>query len=432
VGRLRSRSVRVLMLSWEYPPVVYGGLGRHVHALAESLTAAGHDVTVVTQAPPGLPLDEVVRGVRVVRVPDDPPLVPREDLLAWVMAFNHALVRAALRVADESPFDVIHAHDWLVAHAAIAVKDVTGGPLVATMHATEAGRHQGWLPTPLSKAIHTVEWWLTFAARRVVTCSSHMRWEVTRLFDLPPDSVDVVPNGIDLGSWHVDDAAALEARARYAPDGAPLIAYTGRLEYEKGVHTLLRAMPRLRRRHPGLRLVVAGTGTHEAELHALAKQLRLGRAVTFVGFLGADDLAVLAAAADAAIVPSIYEPFGIVALEASAAGTPLVVADTGGLREIVEHGITGLRFPPEDIGSLAEAVSAVLSDEVLARRLVRDARRVLVEDYAWSRIARRTADVYARAEREERALQAELASAGGVRQLRVVVGEGNLLTGEQA
>jgi glycogen(starch) synthase len=420
------------MLSWEYPPVVYGGLGRHVHALAESLTAAGHDVTVVTQYAAGTSLDEVVNGVRVVRVPDDPPLVPREDLLAWVMAFNHALARTALRIAAHEPFDVVHAHDWLVAHAANTVKEVGEVPLVATMHATEAGRHQGWLPTPLSKAIHTVEWWLTFAARRVITCSSHMRWEVTRLFDLPPDSVDVVPNGIDLDSWRVDEGAALAARTAYAAGDGPLLAYTGRLEYEKGVHTLLRAMPRLRRRHPGLRLVVAGTGTHEAELHALAKQLRLGRSVRFVGFLDADELAALAAAADAAIVPSIYEPFGIVALEASAAGTPLVVADTGGLREIVEHGITGLRFPPGDVAALADAVSAVLSDEVLARRLVRDARRVLVEDFSWSRVAERVADVYTRAVREERALQAELTArpAGAVRPLRVVVADGNLLTGD--
>jgi glycogen(starch) synthase len=418
--------VRVLMLSWEYPPVVYGGLGRHVHSLAESLAAAGHAVTVVTQHVEGAAYDEVVAGVRVVRVPDDPPHVPRTELLSWVMAFNHTLARAALRLAAEDPPDVVHAHDWLVAHAATAVKKVAGVPLVATMHATEAGRHQGWLPGPISKAIHTIEWWLTFEARRVITCSSHMRWEVTRLFDLPPDKVDVVPNGIDLTSWRVDPAAAAAARARYAPEGGPLLAYTGRLEYEKGVHTLLKAMPRLRRRHPGLRLVVAGAGTHEGELRGLARTLRLGRSVTFTGFLGSDDLAALAAAADVAVVPSIYEPFGIVALEASAAGTPLVVADTGGLRELVEHGMTGLRFTPGDVTALAEAVTALLSDEVLARRLVKDARRVIARDYTWARIAERTADSYARAAREERALQAGLAARTP---LRMVVRDGNLLTG---
>jgi glycogen(starch) synthase len=248
---------------------------------------------------------------------------------------------------------------------------------------------------------------------------------VTRLFDLPPDSVDVVPAGIDLASWHVDDARAAEARRQWAPENAPLIAFTGRLEYEKGVHTLLYALPRLRRRHPGLRLVLAGCGTHQEELRALARSLRLGRAVTFAGFLDADDLALLAAAADAAVVPSIYEPFGMVALEAAAAGTPLVVADTGGLRELVEHDITGLRFTPGDVAALADAVSAVLSDEVLGRRLVRDARQVLTRDFAWATVARRSADVYARAQREERVLQS-----GRARPLRVVVGDRNLLTGE--
>src|SRR4051794_8082140 len=341
------------MLSWEYPPVMYGGLGRHVHALSEALTMAGHEVTVVTQHAAGASYDEVVGGVRVVRAPADPPLVPRDDLLAWVMSLNHSLGRAATQVATHSSFDVVHAHDWVVAHAAAAVKGAARLPLVATMHATEAGRHQGWLPGPLSRAIHTTEWWLTFEARRVITCSSHMRWEVTRLFDLPPDSVNVVPNGITPQTWQVPDDGVATARNTYVSADGPLIAYTGRLEYEKGVHTLLRAMPRLRRRLPGVRLVVAGTGTHEAELRALARSLRLGRAVTFTGFLDQDVLAVLATAADVAVVPSIYEPFGMVALEAAAAGTPLVVADTGGLREFVEHGITGLRFEPGDVGALA-------------------------------------------------------------------------------
>ena len=287
---------------------MYGGLGRHTHALAESLAAADHEVTVVTQHAPGAAYDEVVNGVRVVRVSADPPLVPRADLLAWVLSLNHSLGRVAAQIATQSGFDVVHAHDWVVAHAAAAVKSAAGLPLVATMHATEAGRHQGWLPGALSKAIHTTEWWLTFEARRVITCSSHMRWEVTRLFDLPPPSVDVVPNGIHLDTWHVPEQQAIDARDRWAAADAPFIAYTGRLEYEKGVHTLLRALPRLRRRFPGLRLVVAGTGTHEAELRALARSLRLGRAVTFTGFLDQDVLAVLAAAADVAVVPSRWRP----------------------------------------------------------------------------------------------------------------------------
>jgi glycogen(starch) synthase len=422
--------MRVLQLSWEYPPLVYGGLGRHVHALSEALAAAGHEVTVVTQEVDGSPADETVHGVRILRVAHDLPQLPQSDLLAWVMAFNHGTARAALRVGRERPYDVVHAHDWLVTHAATTVKEALGLPLVATLHATEAGRHQGWLPTDLSKAIHALEWWLTYQARRVITCSAHMQWEATRLFELPPDSVDVVPNGIDLDRWSVSSEAAFGARRAYAA-GGPLIIYTGRLEYEKGVHTLLRAMPRLRRRFPGIRLVVAGQGTYADELRALTSQLRLGPSVRFVGWLAEEQLIALAAAADCAVVPSLYEPFGMVALEAAACGTPLVVGDTGGLREFVDHGITGLRFTPDDVPGLADAVTSLLRDEVLARRMSRDARQVLDREYRWSAIAARTVEVYERAAREEAALLAAHAPAPSGRPpqpaLRVAVGEGNLL-----
>jgi glycogen(starch) synthase len=420
--------MRVLILSWEYPPVMVGGLGRHVHALGTSLAAAGHQVTVVSRHAEGAAFDEVLDGVRVVRVPEDPPLFQfnAETLLAWTMAFNHAMTRAALRVAEEVRPEVVHAHDWLVAHAAATVKHHLDIPLVATVHATEAGRHQGWLPGDMNRSIHSIEWWLTYEARRVITCSQYMRWEVTRLFDLPPEKGEAIPNGVELSEWKADPEAVAAVRAEYG--GGPLVVFAGRLVYEKGVHDLLAAVPRLRRRHAGLRVVIAGDGPHLDELKSQAKRLRLGRSVAWTGFLGPAQLPVLAAAADCAVVPSIYEPFGMVALEAAAAGTPLVVADTGGLREIVAHGITGLRFSPGDPAGLANAVTAVLSDEVLARRLTRDARAVLARDYGWPTIADRTVEAYQRAVREERALQAGLAARAQA-PLRMVVRDGNLLAG---
>ena len=417
--------MRVLHLSWEYPPLVYGGLGRHVHALAEAQAAAGHDVVVVTQHPgtPGVALDEVVNGVRIVRAPHDSPAIPISDLLAFVTTLEHALTRAALRVGHTWVPEVVHGHDWLVAHAGAALREAFGVPLVATMHATEAGRHQGWLPSEMSAAIHTIEWWMTFEARRVIACSQHMRWEVTRLFELPPDKVDVIPNGIDLVRWtsSADDVAA--ARARYAGDG-PLVLFTGRLEWEKGVHTLVEAMPRLRRRFPGIRLVVVGRGSQLEPLQEMAKQLRVSKSVTFTGWLTEGELTSVSSAADVAVVPSIYEPFGMVALESAALGTPLVVADTGGLVETVEHGETGLVFPALDVAALADAVTAVLRDDVLARRVVRAAREVLARDYAWPHIAERTVLTYGRAIREERALLANLSARS---ELRMVVRDGNLL-----
>jgi glycogen(starch) synthase len=341
------------------------------------------------------------------------------------MAFNHALTRAALAVAEQVDPEVVHAHDWLVAHAATTLKHHLGVPLVATVHATEAGRHQGWLPGSLNRSIHTVEWWLTYEARRVVTCSEYMRWEVTRLFDLPPDKVTPIPNGVDAEGGHVDPGTVAGVRAEYG--GGPLLLFAGRLVYEKGLQDVLGALPRLRRRHRGLKLLVAGDGPEADNLRAQARTLRLGRAVEWLGFVPAERLTALSAAADCALVPSIYEPFGMVALEAAAAGTPLVVADTGGLREFVRHGATGLRFTSGDVAGLADAVSLLLRDEVLARRLARAGRAALV-DYTWPAIATRTVKEYARAVREERALHDDLRRTQAP--LRMAVRDGNLLAGD--
>jgi glycogen(starch) synthase len=227
---------RILMLSWEYPPVLVGGLGRHVHALSVALAAAGHQVTVVTRHGEGAPLQEYADGVHIVRAPEDPVTFPLAtgSLLAWTMAFNHTLTRAALRAAGTGGYDVIHAHDWLVAHTAVALAEHLDLPLVTTIHATEAGRHQGWLPGELSRAIHSVEWWLCHESTRVIVCSGYMRDQVHRLFDLPTDRIDVVPNGVDGRAWQARPREVSSARSQFAGAG-PLVGFAGRLVYEKGV-----------------------------------------------------------------------------------------------------------------------------------------------------------------------------------------------------
>jgi glycogen(starch) synthase len=387
---------RVLMLSWEYPPVLVGGLGRHVHALATTLAAAGHEVTVVTRHATGTPLEEYAEGVRILRAPEDPVTFPltTENLLPWTMAFNHTLTRTALRAARTGCYDVVHAHDWLVTHAAVTLRDHLDVPLVATIHATEAGRHQGWLPHEHNRTIHGVERWLAREAVRVVVCSDYMKWEVGRLLDLPAERTDVVHNGVDVLRWHARPRAVAAARHRFAGTDAPLVSYAGRLVYEKGVQHLIAALPRLREHHPELRIVIAGDGPYRAELEGAAAALGLDGAVTFAGFLGGHDLTALMGASDCYVVPSIYEPFGMVALEAAAVGTPVAVADTGGLAEIVEHGVTGVKFGAQDPAALADAVSALLGDREHARTMARRARRRVREDFNWPAIAARTAAVY--------------------------------------
>jgi glycogen(starch) synthase len=415
--------MRVLMLSWEYPPVMVGGLGRHVHALATSLAAAGHSVTVVTRHEAGAALAETVDGVRIVRVPEDPPKFPlaNDTLLAWTMALNHALTRTALRAIAGEEYDVIHAHDWLVAHTAVALAEILELPLVATIHATEAGRHQGWLPGDLSRGIHSVECWLAHRARRVLVCSGYMRWEVTTALGIEPSTVDVIPNGVVAEDWRVPAQAVTAARTRFAGVG-PLLGYAGRLVYEKGVQDLVGALPELRRRHPGLRLVIAGDGPHRGALQDQARSLNLHRAVSFTGFVG-DGLPAVLAATNAVVVPSIYEPFGMVALEAACAGAPLAVAATGGLAEIVEPGVTGVTFPAKDPGRLAAAVSALLADRAGARQMARQALTMIHERYSWSAIAARTAQAYRTA--------AGTATPPDPR-LEIAIPDGNLLTGATA
>ncbi|MEU4762602.1 glycosyltransferase family 4 protein [Actinosynnema sp. NPDC023794] len=393
--------MRVLMLSWEYPPVVVGGLGRHVHALAGHLAARGHDVVVLCRQPSGTDAvthptsDTVVDGVRLIRVAEDPThLVFERDLVAWTLAMGHAMARAGLALLRGWRPDVVHAHDWLVTHPAIALAEECGAPLVATVHATEAGRHSGWLSQTLNQQVHSVEWWLANRADALITCSSAMRTEVAHLFEVEPSSVTVLHNGIEPRRWRVRASDVAAARAAHSPSGAPLLLFFGRLEWEKGVQDLIAALPRIRRIHPGTRLVVAGTGTHRDWLVEQARKHKVRRAVDFVGHLSDRALAAALAAADAVVLPSKYEPFGIVALEAAAAGTPLVASTAGGLGEVVLDGVTGLSFAPGDTEALAGAVRSVLDDRPAAVRRARAAKSRLATDFDWSKIAEDTAAVY--------------------------------------
>lgn len=395
--------MRVLMLSWEYPPVVVGGLARHVHALARHLVAGGHDVTVLcrhvsgTDAETHPTSDHVAEGVRIVRVAEDPLHVTFErDLVAWTLSMGHAMIRAGARLVREWAPDVVHAHDWLVTNPAVALADATGVPLVGTIHATEAGRHSGWLSHPLNQQVHSAEWWLANRSDALITCSQAMRREVAQLFDLGEDAISVIHNGIEERGWQVPADETATARRRHGPDGAPLLLYFGRLEWEKGVQDLLAALPEVRERHPGTRLVVAGVGRSHDELVEQAGHLGLADAIDFVGHLPDLRLRAVLAATDAVVLPSRYEPFGIVALETAAARRPLVASTAGGLGEVVIDGETGLAFDPGNVAAITDAVDAVLADAGAAERRADAAQSRLAADFDWARIAASTADVYRR------------------------------------
>ncbi|MCB1264314.1 MAG: glycosyltransferase family 4 protein [Mycobacterium sp.] len=394
--------MKVLLVSWEYPPVVIGGLGRHVYQLATALAAGGHEVVVLARRPAGTDpsthptTDDTVEGVRVIAAAHDPHEFDfGPDMMAWTLAMGHAMTRAGLRLHTEGwrP-DVVHAHDWLVAHPAIALAESFDVPLVSTVHATEAGRHSGWVSGRISRQVHALESWLVHESDSLIACSVSMAEEITELFGPIAAEMTVIPNGIDSSRW------PFARRQRHG--GPPELLFFGRLEYEKGVHDAIAALPRIRRTHPGTTLTIAGDGTQRARLVEVARNHRVLKAVRFLGEVDHDELLRLLHRADAAVLPSHYEPFGIVALEAAAAGIPLVTANVGGLGEAVIPGRTGISHPPRDLAALAAAVRAVLDDPAAAQRRAVAARQRLTADFDWHTVAHNTAQVYLAAKRRER------------------------------
>ncbi|HEX8122935.1 MAG TPA: glycosyltransferase family 4 protein [Solirubrobacteraceae bacterium] len=384
--------MRVLILSWEFPPIVEGGLARHVRKLTEQLAAAGQDVHVLTRGGDHAPAEEERHGVVVHRVRE--PAFPRDDLdafLAWIAQMNADMLAAGAELLERFDFDLVHSHDWLVATAAQRLSARMRVPWVVTVHATEHGRHQGWVDKHPQSHIHTVEKRMVHRADRVIACSKYMRGHLSTVFDLPRAAVTVIPNGIDPTDLHVPgDLAAL--RAKYAAPDEKLVLLAGRLVYEKGFQVALDALPSVIRRVGKVRFLVAGTGTHEQELKDQAKRLRLDRHGTFAGWLGDDALHGLYRIADLCVIPSLYEPFGLVALEAMASGCPCVAADTGGLREVVPRDV-GLRFRADDAAALARTIERVLTDGALRDRLVADGREHVLR-FDWADVARATASLY--------------------------------------
>ncbi len=384
--------MRALILSWEYPPLIEGGLARHVRKLAENLVDQGVEVHVLARGLEESPPEEELGGLTIHRVRE--PRRPRDlaQFIAWVEHMNADMLAAGVELGDRFDFDVVHGHDWLVAVACDHLARRFHVPLVVTIHATEYGRHQGHVDRHPQSYIHGVERWIANRADRVITCSSYMREHVADVFGLDERRIAVIPNGID-PSELVPVADLDTLRGQFARPDEKLVLLVGRLVYEKGFQIALEALPRVIERVGGVRFVIAGSGTAEDDLRRQARELGLDRHGTFLGWIGDDLLHSLYRIADLCVVPSIYEPFGLVALEAMASGCPCLVADTGGLREVVPSEQVGMRFRSRDPQSLAELAERLLTDAELRERLVAEAsEHVLTFD--WADVARQVASVY--------------------------------------
>ncbi|MDR3708376.1 MAG: glycosyltransferase family 4 protein [Capsulimonadaceae bacterium] len=404
--------MRVIMLTWEYPPKIVGGIARHVFDLANALVAQGVKVNVITCEHPGAPAEEVENGVEISRVT---VASGAHDFIHWVQLLNDAMYARADRLLselvplagdnvaplaageeDEREPVVIHAHDWLAHYAANGLKHKYRLPLIATIHATEHGRNNG-IHSPGQAYINHVEWELQAAAWRVIVCTDYMRRECQRALGTPWDKMDVIVNGVDPSKFanELSEHERAEFRSRYAAPNEKIIFFVGRLVREKGVEVLIQALPKIRWFYNDSKLLICGGGNRD-HLVRLAQSLGIDKAVYFAGFVPDDDLLKIYQVADVACFPSLYEPFGIVALEAMAARVPVVVSDTGGLPEVVEHEVTGTTTYTGNANSLADGILDVLLHPIRARQKANTAFERVQNVFNWHRIAQQTAETYAR------------------------------------
>jgi glycosyltransferase involved in cell wall biosynthesis len=383
--------VKILVLAWEFPPRLVGGIARHVAELYPEIVSLGHEVHLITVEFGSAPKYEIVEGIRLHRI----PVAASHNFFHWIVNMNESMgIHGGKLIVEEGNFDLIHAHDWLVGDAAIALKHNFKIPLIATIHATEHGRYNG-IHAAEHRYIDGKEKLLVREAWRVIACSQYMRYEIERTLNCPWDKIDVVYNGIRPEKKRLPlDFNATEFRRRFAADTEKIIYYVGRMAYEKGIFVLLNAAPRILWEMGGkVKFVIVGGGNTDS-LKQQAWNLGIWNSCYFTGFMPDDDLDKFQTVADCAVFPSLYEPFGIVALESFAARVPVVVSNTGGLSEVVQHNQTGIVTHANSPDSLAWGVLEILKNPDRAKRLIDNAYKALSLRFSWDKLARQTVAVY--------------------------------------
>ncbi|MEB3160555.1 MAG: glycosyltransferase family 4 protein [Synechocystis sp.] len=385
--------MKILVLAWEFPPRIVGGIARHVAELYPELVNLGYEIHLITVETENAPATETVDGIHLYRV----RVAPGNDFFHWVDNMNHAMeLKGQQLIAQQSNIDLIHAHDWLVGDAAINLKHHGKIPLVVTIHATEYGRYNG-LYNDTQRYIAGKEGILIYNGWRVIVCSNYMRHELERAFGTPWDKIDVIYNGIRADKkQRRPDFDYQNFRRYFANDQEKIVYYVGRMTYEKGISVLLTAAPQvLDVMADQVKFVIIGGGNTD-RLKQLAWNLGIWEHCFFTGFMSDDDLDKFQTIADCAVFPSLYEPFGIVALESFAAKVPVVVSNTGGLPEVVTHGHTGIVTQTNSPDSLAKGILEILQNPLLAQKLVGSAYEDLGIRFNWSTLAEETAAIYER------------------------------------
>ncbi|MFD3165084.1 glycosyltransferase family 4 protein [Herpetosiphon sp. NSE202] len=388
--------MRVLMLAWEYPPHIVGGMGKHIAELVPVLDAAGIEVHVLTPwLRGGQQHERFGMHSHIWRV--QPPAMPDYGFVSFTQETNRYLERFAYDLGKtHGPFDLIHGHDWLTSYCSVALKYAWHTPLITTIHATERGRGRGSLGGDHAKTINGLEWWLAHESWRVIVCSDFMADQLHQFFGTPFDKLDVIANGVNVPTIEWPSQERQQFRQKYAAENEKIVFSIARMVYEKGIQVLVEAIPHVLAQRRDVKFVIAGMGPLAEQLRNRSHELGINDHVYWTGFVTDQDRNYLYNVADVAAFPSIYEPFGIVALEAMAAHCPVIVSDTGGLHEVVQNHETGLTIYPDNPESLAWGILHTLEHPKWTKQRVAHAFKTVVDIYNWPLIASQTQAVYQR------------------------------------
>jgi glycosyltransferase involved in cell wall biosynthesis len=392
--------VRILHVCSEYPPQKVFGLGRYVSGLSRGLAAHGHMVHVLTNSLGGMDQDVVDHGVHVHRTAFPPPPMPPTPG-APVAAFNVHLQQRAFAVGRNGVGDpeVVVSHDWLTAVAGHRIARRWGLPHVWTVHDTVHGKRFGRIDQEEDRLAYSIEKWAMRTSNLVLVNSNAVARECVEVYGLDRSKIELLHPGIDPDTCQSDQSSPrLKAfRSLLARPEETLLTFAGRLDLEKGIDTLINGFAHLRSTAPNVRLAIAGRGVLLPTITAHLRNLQLEDAVTMMGYVQGQMLWSLYKVSDIHVCPSYYEPFGLVALEAMAAGTPVVVSDTGGLLDIVTSSEVGRTFQSRNSESLSFTLFELVGNPYLRRRIGQTGREHVFGKFAWSTLAQTASSLYGKA-----------------------------------
>ncbi|MEM3578364.1 MAG: glycosyltransferase family 4 protein [Candidatus Bathyarchaeia archaeon] len=408
--------MRIGFFVWEYPPKLVGGLGTYAEYITHEFVELGHDVTVFTLNPGDLNTREIFKGVEVHRplIADASnvfPMFVTEDLRKWgtnIRFFNDIFIYNVLSATkfinglirkEGYKFDIVCVHDWLSSIAGLIVKNETKIPAVFHVHSTEWGRSGG----QGSEVVSHLEWATAQAADKIITVSHAMKDDLAR-HGWPQQKISVVWNGVDPIRYNPQNCKPEDVekiREKYGiPDDWKMLLFLGRLTWVKGVKNLIQAMPIVLRDYQHTKLVILGKGEEERDITETATRLGIkDNLFCRFDFVPEEERILHYAAADACVFPSIYEPFGIVSLEAMAMAKPVVVGARGvvGFREqVVSSGPeqNGIHVNGEDPADIAWGIKETLKDSQNAKTWGENGRKRVLQYFTWRKTAEQTIEIY--------------------------------------